>query len=288
MTTRMPIASLLSGPDVIISSEYGSWYQFGSTVNHGLVNNPPDSLTTILKRIPNSISGAAVMQPRCRSADYAIQQRIAAEAHSLNSTAPLNIRAQPQPTTVQLTPVLGFGGWYKGRKCGKIGVINIHKAAISVEDPAHTWSAQTNTIPSYLESIPMGYKVLEEIAQKKFPTLILSCEKPMSFAPSDQTSKLILNLRSKLESKYPRKFKRERSLWLAFSGKDLQCTKRCSPSDFFHCLRLLNMTTTDDEMKALCLEFRSEESPDTIDYFHFIYTICDESNGVEAYNLSPF
>lgn len=269
-----------------VSETYGSWYHAGTVTNNGLLSYPPNLLNTILKKIPYAGSGAAVMLSRCASADHTMQQR--SDDSRRHADAAVIIKQKTSPPTVELTPVLGFAGWYKGRKCGKVGATNIHKSAISVEDPAHIWRESADVLPSYLECQPMAYADAEETAQRKFPNLLSASDKQMTFAPNDQANQLVHNLRVRLENRYPRKFKREKNLWLAFTGKDLLCTERCSGSDFLLSLSLLNMTPTDDEMKLLCLIFRSEESSDTIDYIHFINTIIDERSRLETFTITPF
>lgn len=274
------------------SAAYGSWYHVASPKNPTHVDYSPNSLSTILKRLPTPSSGSEALRTRPNSADYSSigstvgqnNEKRPQTSPAFNSTFPSVMGTQV--VSKHLTPVLGFAGWYTGRKSGKIGAINLHKNAISIADPAHTWKAPLHCNLSYLESLPMAYAELEDIAQKRFPSLGQS--KPVETMAVEELAQLILELRKKLTNRFPAKFKREKNLALAFSGQDLRKKGVISSGHFRHCLCLLNLTPSDVQFKLLCGEYTSAFSADSIDYLQFIAAICDDSNNPESFSLSAF
>jgi Ca2+-binding EF-hand superfamily protein len=90
---------------------------------------------------------------------------------------------------------------------------------------------------------------------------------------------------SKLTNQYPVRYKREKRLFLVFSGRDIHNTELCSINEFKHSLILLNFTPSDSDFRLLINEFKSEKN--MIYYMRFISRICDETVKLKCI-LNPF
>mmetsp|Transcript_28068 Transcript_28068/g.26930 ORF Transcript_28068/g.26930 Transcript_28068/m.26930 type:complete len:349 (+) Transcript_28068:21-1067(+) len=289
--------------DCATSAAYGSWYYEETAADPSLVGYPPNTMSNIIKRLPTPLHSTHPPIKRAELVQRNERQSEKMRIHRLDS--------EDSTMDEQLVPVLGFGGWYTGKSNGKIGTTNIHKQpSIAIADPANSWKAPTRSDPVYLEPANMAYGDLEEVAQSRFPAIvspqssqhssqqsssqptpIVSPSNSFKFAINDNQKfeNLIQIFQSKLSNLYPVKYKREKHLFLVFSGRDIHNTELCSIEEFKHSLILLNFTPSDSDFRLLINEFKSEEKEEEnlMHYMRFISRMCEGADKVK-YILNPF
>jgi hypothetical protein len=293
----------------VTTGDYGSWWK---PISAETIGYPSTPLSHLAKRMsPPRMRPTSEPLPRVRSPTSlpSAVPLYETAAHQISILAGNSLGQIRDPAGDYKFPsedrekigVVGYRGWYSGKKSGKVGTVETHDRPISQADPNSLADPSSMLNKScFLESVLMPYGEQEELIMKSHPEAYHHKGDPRDTpSPTSVTalatpgrrqkgtmptpvnmieprvSVLMREIQDKLARKFPDVFRRHRNLMLVFAGRDLHKAGVCSVAEFKHALRLLNIELKEQDFALICEEFRHHLDYDKIQYGVFVDAIAE-------------
>ena len=315
----------------ITTGDYGRWWKPSTADSVGCPATPLSHLAKRLSPMRARASTEPLTRVRSPSSVPSAVPFYLKSTHSVSLLAE-NCRGEVNspvgdyrflPVDKEKIGVVGYRGWYTGKKSGKIGTCEAHHRPISQADPEYTLQPSDRDPGScYLETLPMPYNQQETLTmmsrpdaynnekKKNSPIQLSSSPQPQLtnrttttttprrrqkgsspsvnplLEPHDYINIILKETQQKLKRKYPDVFKRHRNISLIFSGRDLYNTSVCNMTDFKHALRLLNIELSDRDFTLVCQEYGHPLDNTRIQCKVFIEAVFEVEREKKPYKLS--